>query len=147
MQVADDEAILRADASPAASRILIVAEAGGGKSTTLATTVERLGARRIGDWRGKSHRRLLVSINDTTDPRGFTYISNNSGRARCNGERTLVDVGNGSEGRRRHLTEAEVSHVGGRRAYSKRVPTAVAQPVPTTWSLASRIAITDRDAN
>ena len=59
----------------------------------------------------------------------------------------LKDVGNGSEGRRRHLTEAEVSHVGGRRAYSKRVPTAVAQPVPTTWSLASRISITDCDAN
>jgi hypothetical protein len=47
IQVAEDGAILRADGRPAASRLLVIAEAGGGKSTTLASTVEGLIALQI----------------------------------------------------------------------------------------------------
>jgi hypothetical protein len=43
-------------------------------------------------------------------------------------------------------TEAEVLHES-RQAYSKRVPTAVAQPVPITAPLTSRVSMVDRDAN
>jgi hypothetical protein len=44
-------------------------------------------------------------------------------------------------------TEAEVAHEEAANTYSNRVPTAVAQPVPITLLLTSRISMTELETN